>query len=566
MTVTTEWVTLPPFAQQSPILALQATSLGLLAGGYGGLAIRANDGWHSLPSANGLPGTVLALAEAGTALLAAGVGGIARSVDGGKTWLLASGTESWSILTMATAPFATGDSTILAGTTSDGVLRSADGGTTWSRSNFGLTASEVSIVLWTSEQSALANTPEGVFRSTNGGRSWRPLLTQPFVCLSHCLNVLGITADGDVWQSDDGSDRWHATGTLPSSSEPQALAALPDGSWFAGTANHGIFHSSDGQQWTQRGDENVLTFARESGNLYAGTTAGVLAYNAQGRSWQSLGSPTLADHARIFQRNGTVYASGELSAPQRWTESEGWSELSSCPSPLRAFSCGWGAEIVATTPAGFFVSLDRGDTWEHRSQSPCSDLFTSRADGTGWLAARDGSALAITRDHGASWSPLDPPFGVLPLIALQSPADVDDSPLIAVTYDVAAQSATLWMSYTDGESWKRTSGALTNWPVAATAASPLTVSVGDAIIVSGPDGSWVRIEPKYGAVRKLAASPAGLVILTEESLWLRRRESADWMALPDRDSHQIIDINLEGDSLVALFEGGQVRILNLALV
>ena len=563
MSPSLKWSSLPQISPESPVLTLLPAPEGLWAGGIGTLARRESSGiWTQYRIEPSLR-TVLALEKAGTTILAAGTGGIARSSDGGTTWHPAQGIEHLTILSLAISPTYDDDQTILAGTAGDGVLRSTDGGVTWTSARFGMQATEVTGLLWPQGQMVYATTPAGLYRSTNEGRSWQLLIDQSFAFLDQRGDVMmAIGSNGLVSRSSDAGDHWEPLGSLPEGADPQAGAMLADGSLLVGTVEHGILASSDGTTWTSRGDNNVLTFAIHGDTLLAGTTDGVLECTgtAAPGHWQSLGSPPLADYCRIHTLGDAIFVSGVLSLPQRWTSTEGWITLESCPSPTRMFAEGWDGELIAGTPDGVFASTDRGETWHQLSREPGGDWLTLRADGVGWMATVDGTSMAITRDRGHTWSPLQPPFGVFPIIALQAPFEAGGSPLLAVTFDVTRQSAILWQSSDDGETWQRGSEAPTSFPEIATLADPLAISLGNAIMLRGGDNRWIRTQPGRGAVRRLAASESGLIALTHDGLWFKRPDEPAWRKIPAPEANRaIVDVNLKRDELVVLLDGNELR-------
>ncbi|MGB3305583.1 MAG: hypothetical protein WBA63_05305 [Thermomicrobiales bacterium] len=567
MSSSLEWSLLPQASPESPILSLLPTPEGLWAGGIGTLARREPSGiWNQYRIEPGLR-TVLALEKAGTTILAAGTGGIARSADGGTTWHPAQGIEHLTILSLACSPAYDRDQTILAGTAGDGVLRSTDGGITWTSAQFGMQATEVSGLLWPQDKTVYATTPAGLYRSTNEGRSWQLLIDRSFAFLDQRDDVMmALGMDGIVWRSPDAGDHWDALGPLPAGAEVQAFAMLANGSLLIGTVEHGTLCSLDGTTWTPCGDHSVLTVAIHGDTLFAGTTDGVLECTGAPalEQWQSLGSPPLADYCRIHTLGDAIFVSGVLSRPQRWTPTEGWITLENCPVPTRIFAEGWDGELIAGTPDGVFASTDRGETWHQLSRVPGGDWLTIRADGAGWMATVDGTSVVITRDRGHTWSPLRPPFGVFPIIALQAPSEAGGSPLLAVTFDVTRHSAILWRSFDDGETWERGSEASSSSPEISTLADPLAISLGNAIMLRDGDGRWIRTQPGNGTIRRLAASASGLVALTHDGLWFKRPDEPAWWELPAPEGNgEIVDVSLDGDALVILLTGNELRSCHL---
>jgi photosystem II stability/assembly factor-like uncharacterized protein len=563
MTMPVEWTSIPQMSPQSPVLALLPSSDGLWAGGIGALARQAeHGGWE--PRVAGLAlRSVLVLSEVGSTLLAAGAGGVTRSVDRGASWYPATGTESHNVVNLAISPDVEQDSTILAGTLDAGILRSSDGGTSWSASSFGMESRDILALLWLHDQTVLASTAGGVYRSTNGGRAWRLLHTHVLPLIHQGRDsTVAIGIDGAILKSMNAGESWDTLGHLPANLEPQVLVTLPDDSLLVGTVDQGVFHSPDGAEWSSCGDHDVLTMSATDSTVYAGTDEQVLEFDVTTRQWRSLGSPPLFDYRQVHVRNDEIYVTGVISPPQRRLPGGEWVALETCPTPLLAPAFGWDGEFVASTPDGFFASPDRGETWQQRSAEPGGDWITLRDDGTAWMAAADGSRLVVTRDRGDSWSSLPPPFGVLPVVALQARFALDVAPLLlAATYDTTQQSAALWSSFDDGATWKRGSDASTTWPVVATLGDPLTVSIGSAIVLNGPDGVWMRTYPGQGPVRRLTSSSAGLAALSIDGVWLKRPSDETWQPVPlPETADRVIDIELDGPNLFVLLTAGNVRV------
>jgi photosystem II stability/assembly factor-like uncharacterized protein len=105
-------------------------------------------------------------------------GGLLISSDGGETWQLPDCPPPPPVITtIVVPPEFSQNGVALAGTMQDGVLRSSDHGRSWVIWNFGLLDMSVLTLALSpafgSDETVFAGTETGIFRSTNGGRAWR---------------------------------------------------------------------------------------------------------------------------------------------------------------------------------------------------------------------------------------------------------------------------------------------------------------------------------------------------------------------------------------------------------
>ncbi|MFQ5740613.1 MAG: WD40/YVTN/BNR-like repeat-containing protein [Acidobacteriota bacterium] len=106
-------------------------------------------------------------------------GGLIKSVDGGGTWALCSGTGNWEVTAIAVSPAYSIDRTLLVGTFEEGLKKSTTGCDSWADSR---TAPFVIAVAFSPrfliDRTAFASFYDGAFRSTDGGASWTPILRE----------------------------------------------------------------------------------------------------------------------------------------------------------------------------------------------------------------------------------------------------------------------------------------------------------------------------------------------------------------------------------------------------
>lgn len=163
-----------------------------------------------------------------------------------------------------------------------------------------------------------------------------------------------------------------------------------DGTLFAAT-DDGLVRSTGGHTWTACGVPEpaaVAVAASPDGrHLYAGTRpAHVYVSSDGGESWQQ---------SEAF-----------ASFPGR----EAWENLGDVGPQVRAFAVHPHAPdrvIAGVEAAGVYVSTDRGDTWERRSDGLNPDVHGLTALGRDDWVAACGRGCYRTTDAGRTWTSLD---------------------------------------------------------------------------------------------------------------------------------------------------------------
>lgn len=557
-----QWHQYPPIMLASPTLALATGHHGTWAGGYGGVAWYGDDGqWQTLVS--GLPVmSVAALAYAGGWLLAGGAGGIARSHDRGQSWELTNiQGDTGAVTAIAASPAFESDTTLLAATLGNGVLRSTDAGTTWMPAPIGLQSVDVTALLWLSGEQVLAATDDGIYRSTTAGRTWRGCTGSdgaPIAGLTALPDgsVLAAVELGGILRSDDRGSTWSRWGDLAPETQATALLAA-DNVVLLGTVDHGLLRSLDcGVTWSVVAEGLVLALASGTAEVLAGIEDRVLRSVDQGATWSVLPQPPLHDLRRLFLHDGAPLLVGTHDAAVRYDASAGWTPLDAAPMPLVGFAIAPDGALLLSNPDGLSRSSDSGVSWQVQIPGAAGAIahMTFRPDGTGWAMSGDGTHLLHTKDFGLNWQPLDAPFGVLPVVALQATSEL----LMAATYDPWRQVASLWRS-NDGTVWTPGAEMATPWPVVATQAVPPGLTLGDTLFMERMAGNWLHVTLPGSGIRRIAAEASTILALTTAGIMRSNDTGLNWMR-DDEDLAvaQIMDIAIENSTLYVLLAGGNV--------
>jgi photosystem II stability/assembly factor-like uncharacterized protein len=508
--------------------------------------------------------SVTALASAGRWLIAGGAHGLARSPDGGETWQACAASGSPQPVTaIAPSPAFAKDATLLAATWG-GVLRSENAGRTWKPANFGLQNFEVAALAWGNHDLVLAATGDGIYLSPNGGRAWRAADGAEGEAVAG-VAILGdgaaltVLESGVLLQSLDAGETWNALASnLPQPIAPAQLFAHKGVVWL-GTADAGAFSSADGERtWVRRLPDAALCFAARGSEVCIGTAEGTVYVAGEGVA--PLPSPVLHDVRTLLAAPSGLYAAGLHAGMWRWqADAMRWLHMAQAPQPLLAIEATDDGALIAAGEDGLMRSTDGGDRWE--SCIGIGDAIPARltfgARGVGWAAAADGARLWRTRDHGATWQPLDAPFGVLPVAMLQATAHG----LLAATYDARLQRAQLWLSADEGATWQRGAEARTGWPIVAACPEPLVLTLGGQAFAHEFGGHWGQYAVGDGqsGVRRLASDGRALFALTDAGLLRSSDGGLNWAAEVDIPAgNELLDIAAHEDALYLLLTGGRV--------
>lgn len=561
------WKKLPPIQITAPIMSLAAGHGRLWAGGAGGLAsYESSTGWKLLIASLPL-NAAASLAYAGGWLFAGSIEGIARSADNGITWQMTDTTGlPYPVSQILPAPTFKKDGNALAATLGGGVLRTETAGQTWKLANFGLLSFDVIALAWGAGETVLAATGDGIYRSTNGGRAWRAATGSEGISVS-CLEflpdgaALAAVEDGGFLRSPDGGATWQpaALKGIPRTAVATALFCAPDGALYCGVAESGTFRSTDGgTTWTELLPDAALSFTADEDRLYLAGENGIRVL--QGDAITPLPDPRLHDLRFLLLQGDTPYVAGLHTGLWRWDVNENWQHLEDAPAPLTTLVQAPDGALVASGAEGISRSTDGGITWQNclSGEAGLVARITFKADGTGFAGSADSTRLLRSRDHGVTWQPLEVPFGILRLAALQATATL----LIAATYDSRRQLAQFWSSRDDGDTWQRGAEVKTNWAVVATCAQPPIITLGGMMFMQDLDATWLsyQIGRKGSGIRRLVSDGERTLLALTTTGFLRSKNLGEsWTPLHDAPPEEtILDIALTNGKIHLLLTDGRV--------
>jgi photosystem II stability/assembly factor-like uncharacterized protein len=603
------WHPLPQMVLPSPVFTLAAGQNGIWAGGTGGIA------WYpgSMPEDASLWQTristlqislVTALTYREGLLLAGGIEGIAYSRDEGKHWQQAALEDGVSSITaFALSPHFSEDQTAVAATMENGILRTDDGGLSWTNASFGLENFEVTALAWSSGSTLLAATSDGIYRSTNAGRAWRRVYAGEELGIDTIVHLsaktlLATMENGSLLHSPDGGTHWfiddsglqdiHILSLLFQPMQNVAGNERTAEMLFVGTFERGLLRSSDGgKNWETVYEGVVLSLVARNTLLYAGTDSGISMSDDQGQTWHDLPCPPIHDLRHLFIYKDQPLLAGAYAGIIHYTGSS-WDTLPNLPQTLTTLAIAPDDTLFVSSADGLLrLSIEEVEgkekqkgqdtSFPHKRQVLLEGLdgqvnfMTFRCNGSSWqtwAASEDGTRLLHSNDEGATWQPLQSPFGILPLVALQALPQR----LVAATYDPRQYHVCIWSSLDDGKTWERSIEADTQWPLVATCADPPLISINNILLLQDAAGQWnkVTVSSDSGMIRRVVSIQRNehdafdlntpiLIALTTMGL----HRSDDWGASWQQDHEElpvemIIDIAASITHLYVLLAGGEV--------
>ncbi|MGH7882763.1 MAG: WD40/YVTN/BNR-like repeat-containing protein [Candidatus Dormibacteraceae bacterium] len=280
-----------------------------------------------------------------------------------------------------------------------------------------------------------------IYSSTDAGSSWhqvaaglgKGVLTIDFLSDRSGV-VLAGARQGGIWRSQNQGESWSRLSAFSSASVRAFGGSLP---WLVAASDHGLLQSSEGTQWRSLSlGESNLSAVAVSG---AGKTAALLAGSDLPQS--GTGTP--------------LFLSSD--GGQSWNRQSGSAVGSSMVETMLAWPSDGPSQVVMGTNAGAFISDNGGAQWNPLSGGgtlPVTDITTvgARPDQPQdfYLGSDGGGSssggLWVTRDGGAHFSALNPPFSSVTALTV---GGGDIPPLYAATFNPQGQSGELW-GYRDG--------------------------------------------------------------------------------------------------------------------
>jgi photosystem II stability/assembly factor-like uncharacterized protein len=310
--------------------------------------------------------------------------GIYRSRDAAAHWAKIGGIPKSSRRTRAFAQDPRRPEVFYAGTT-EGLFVSEDDTRTWRR----VTEDDVvvnAIEVLGDGTLLIGCDAIGVLRSTDGGRTWvlatKGLLERDVLCAGYdtrsnrlLAGVGGGRRRGGVW-----------------------VAEWPAGAWQ--------------QLGAGLESRDVLTLARRGEGFVAGTDDGIWSLAPADEAWTPLAvvGAGLDRHPRVSDvvvlSDDVMLAATPRGLLRTGDAGIGWTRQVLGESQAILALAASAKTVYAATPLGFFVSRDRGETWERLSAAPghgrVRRLAVSPTDDRLVLAATT-RGLARTRDGGYTW-------------------------------------------------------------------------------------------------------------------------------------------------------------------
>ena len=334
------------------------------------------------------------------------------------------------------------------------------------------------------------------------------------------------TADGHVFVSEDGAEKWELRGRVGSRTDAviSRLVADPLKSdrvyaavWYQQPGKGGgVFRSEDsGRTWSQLGlaEEEVRALELASGQpdlLVAGTRSGVFRSRDAGRSWERIspaGDAELknVDSIAVDPGDANIIYVGTFHLP--WKTTDGGGTWKSVASGLIDDSDIMSLRVDATNPSRVYLSA-------------CSGIYRSENQGGVWTKLQ-GIPYAARRTHQI----------------------IQDTRHPETLY--AATTEGLWVTRDAGENWKRTTPK--DWVVTGVVVLPGVGSASGRIVL-GTEGQGVLVSQDAGenfgvanagfrhlVVKQLVGDswqdPRHLLLVTEqggEHIWESRDAGKNW--------------------------------------
>jgi sugar lactone lactonase YvrE len=271
---------------------------------------------------------------------------------------------------------------------------------------------------------ALIDANQAAAKLPSTGGAWQEFTTQPY-------NAQPSNYTDPFWGNEGAG--WSLVG-----GRTTALTTTPDGSWFAGTADGGVWRSADqGKNWTPVFDSmpslsiGALAVDPTDGSLWVGTGeanqsqdsyagTGVYRSTDDGATWQRVGNDSSGNNPLVsktvfnlaFDQSGDAYAATDNGLWRMAAGSNTWTEVLAPAGPadnppydqqvtnVQVVPGSNGSDVIAaigwhgpgnTQNNGFYQSTDGGLTFSQ--VTPTGDINASDIGRTTFAYSADGTKL-----------------------------------------------------------------------------------------------------------------------------------------------------------------------------
>jgi photosystem II stability/assembly factor-like uncharacterized protein len=354
-----------------------------------------------------------------------------------------------------------------------GTVSSPDAGESWAVTNAGMGTYGLTLVPAGSDTTVLGIWASKILASSDRGRTWSTpaiglpqggvgaLACGPAAGTQATPTVMGASFSSGMYASTDAGLHWAPANNGFTSSQATCVIAV-DSIFIAGTADNGIFRTTDGvMNWVHvtagLSDTSIGFLAAAGESVFAATGTSVYVSSDRGMSWLLMPRPLPAavQGLRTFSTPGggttgvAVFAVAGNSlfrlafADSSWTPVMLPGKLFTFPSPgLAVATCD--SSLFAVSNSAAWRSTDRGATWERiggigsgsevvqghvssRNHQPrlYANMYVSTNFGSSWWSRQ---TFAVGTNMTALWvSPDTTPLGYDQLIVGSDSGEVETS-------------------------------------------------------------------------------------------------------------------------------------------
>ncbi|MGH8276945.1 MAG: WD40/YVTN/BNR-like repeat-containing protein, partial [Steroidobacteraceae bacterium] len=331
--------------------------------------------------------------------------GLWRTTDAGADWRRLTPSD-WVINTLAFASASDGVRRLLLGTEERGVLASDDGGEKFRAANSGFNHREIVALGSDPENSrrilvVLAHAPESVLATEDGGATWTPL---GLGLEAQTLKRLYVSPDGwwaalergGLARYDAAKGQWTRAGNTAGAIQETTHA-------------NSRARKQQASSGTRRFDFVVNDMAFARGVWFAATDEGLFASHDEGATWRlypfaplvlpvrSVAVAPDGTQIKIVSLRGMVFSDD---AGKTWS----WHDLPAEAGGALRILVAQGSQppaLLATSPAGLYVSRDAGRTWKRSASGlPQTGIADIAASPAAWLASMETGGLYVSYDAG----------------------------------------------------------------------------------------------------------------------------------------------------------------------